>query len=83
MFNAVSWQLFGAGSGQNKVALEAGVDDLNDDVLVGKADDKAVFWGVTRQVRCQMQTVVRVTSRPTTCSSPVSQVVYEHSLEWT
>lgn len=31
------------GSSENKVSLEAGVNDLNNDVLVCEADDKAVF----------------------------------------
>lgn len=47
MVDAVSWQLLRVGSAKDKVTLEACVDDLYDDVLVGETDDKSVFWCVT------------------------------------
>lgn len=46
MVYAVSWQLFRVSGAEDEVTLEAGVDDLYDDVLVGEADDKSVFWRV-------------------------------------
>ena len=32
--------------GENEVTLDAGVDDLDDDLLVGEANDQAVLRGV-------------------------------------
>lgn len=46
MVDAVSWQLFRVSGAEDEVTLETGVDDLYDDVLVGEADDKSVFWRV-------------------------------------
>lgn len=37
-------------SGQNEISLQAGVDDLADDVPVGETNDKAVFRRVAAQV---------------------------------
>jgi hypothetical protein len=53
MLDAISRQLLGMGSSQNKVTLEAGVDYLYNDVFVGEADDKPVFWSITNSVRRQ------------------------------
>ena len=36
-------------SGQNEISLQAGVDDLADDVLVGETNNKAVFRRVAVQ----------------------------------
>ena len=42
--DAVTWELFGASCCEDEVALQTGVYDLGDDVLVCEADDKAVLW---------------------------------------
>ena len=47
MVDAISWELLRASSGENKVALDTGVDDLGDDLLVCEADDQTVLGGVT------------------------------------
>lgn len=39
MVDAVSWELFRVSSGQDKVALQTSIDDLDDYVLVGETDD--------------------------------------------
>lgn len=44
--DAVAGKLPRAGSGEDKVTLDAGVDNLNDDLLVCEADDQAVLGGV-------------------------------------
>ena len=44
--DAVSWELFRASGGENEVALDACVDDLDDDLLVGEADNEAVLGGI-------------------------------------
>ena len=44
--DAVLGELVGVGGGEDAVAVELGVDDLADDVLVGEADDEAVLVGV-------------------------------------
>lgn len=49
VLDAVSWQLSRAGRSENIIALDAGVDDLNDDVAVGKANDEAVLGCVTEK----------------------------------
>ena len=46
VLDTVAGELVCVGSGENKVTLELGVDNLGDDVLVGDADDQAVFGGV-------------------------------------
>jgi len=49
LFNTVSWQLSGASRGEDEVTLKAGIDDLNDNVLVGDTNDETVFRGIARQ----------------------------------
>lgn len=46
MLDAVPWKLARVGLAEDEVALNASVDDLGGDVLVGDADDQAVFWCV-------------------------------------
>ena len=46
MVDAVTWELFRASGGENEVALDACVDDLDDDLLVGEADNEAVLGGI-------------------------------------
>ena len=46
MVDAVTGKLLRAGSGENKVALNTCVDDLDDDLPVGEAYNEAVFGGV-------------------------------------
>ena len=56
MVDAVTWELFGASSCEDEVALQTGVYDLGDDVLVCEADDKAVLRGVARKPRMRQST---------------------------
>ena len=44
MVNAVPGELLGRRCAKDKVALDAGVDDLYDDLLVCEADDETVLW---------------------------------------
>jgi len=44
--DAVSRELVGVGRGEDDVALDLGIDDLGDDVLVCESDDEAVLWRV-------------------------------------
>ena len=46
MVDTVAGKLLGAGSGKDKVALDACVDDLDDDFPVGEAYNEAVFGSV-------------------------------------
>ena len=46
MVNTVVGELLGARSGKDEVTLKAGVDNLDDDLLVCEADDQTVFGGV-------------------------------------
>jgi hypothetical protein len=43
MVDTIARKLFRSGSAKNKVALKTGIDDLHNNFLVGKADNKAVF----------------------------------------
>jgi len=36
-------------SSQDEISLQAGIDDLNDDVLVREADNEAVFGSIAGQ----------------------------------
>ena len=45
--DAVAGKLLRAGSGEDEVSLETGIDNLDDDLLVREADDQAVFGCVT------------------------------------
>jgi hypothetical protein len=47
MLYPISWQLLRSGGRQDKITLEAGVDDLDDDVFVGESNDQTVFRCVT------------------------------------
>ena len=49
--NAVARKLLRAGSGEDKVSLETGIDNLDDDLLVREADDQAVLRGVVLVLR--------------------------------
>ena len=46
MVDAVAGELPRASVGEDKVTLDASVDDLDDDLLVGEANDQAVLGGV-------------------------------------
>ena len=46
MVDAIARELLRAGSSEYEVALEASVDNLDDDLLVCEADDQTVFGGV-------------------------------------
>ena len=41
--DAIAGELLRGRSAKNEIALEASVDNLNDDLLVGEADNKAVL----------------------------------------
>ena len=43
MVDTVSGELFRGGGGEDKVSLDASVDDLADNLLVGEADNQAVL----------------------------------------
>lgn len=60
--------------------MKAGIDDLNDDVLVGDTNNETVFGGVARQV---MNSFGGATENPvhTICSWPVLQGASGHSLQ--
>lgn len=69
--DAVAGKLPRAGSGENKVTLDTGVDNLYDDLLVGEADDQAVLGGVA--AKCNVSNNIfslHKTTAHTTCSSP-------------
>ncbi len=44
--DAISWELLRAGGNEDEITLNACVDDLDDDLLVGETDNKAVFRSV-------------------------------------
>lgn len=46
VFDTVSWKFCRAGRGKDEITLQAGVDDLNDDILVAEADDETVFGSI-------------------------------------
>ena len=46
MANTVAGKLARVCLGEDEVTLEACINDLNDDVLVGEADDEAVLGGI-------------------------------------
>ena len=48
--DAVSRELLRGRSRENEVTLQTRVDDLHDDLLVGEADDQAVFWCVAERI---------------------------------
>ena len=50
MVDAVTWELFRASGGENEVALDACVDDLDDDLLVGETDNQAVLGSVATKL---------------------------------
>ena len=50
MVDAVAGKLTRASVGQNEVTLDAGVDDLDDDLLVGETDNQAVLGGVAAKL---------------------------------
>jgi hypothetical protein len=49
--DAVAGKLSRTSSDEDKVTLKASVDDLGDDLLVGEADDEAVFGCVARSTQ--------------------------------
>jgi hypothetical protein len=59
MLDAISWELSRASSSKDKVTLEAGVDDLDNDILVCDADDEAVLGGVANEVLDWFQSCCR------------------------
>ena len=50
MVDAVAGKLLRAGSGEDEVSLETGVDNLDDDLLVREADDQAVLRSVAEKI---------------------------------
>ena len=46
--DAVAWKLARVSLGENEIALNACVDDLDDDLLVRETDDQAVLGGVAK-----------------------------------
>ena len=54
--NAVAGKLLRAGSSEDEVSLEAGIDNLDDNLLVREADDQAVLRSVAEKtVRTRSQ----------------------------
>ena len=53
MVDSVSWELLRPGSSENEVPGDTGVDDLHNDLPVGKSDNKAVFRCVAVGNSCQ------------------------------
>lgn len=50
VLNPVPRELAGVGGDENKVTLQARIDDLDGDVLVGEANDKAVLGRIAKLV---------------------------------
>ena len=48
--DAVAGKLLRAGSGEDEVSLEAGIDNLDDNLLVREADDQAVLRSVAEKI---------------------------------
>ena len=53
----------GVCTGEDDVSLDLGVHDLSDDVLVGEADDEAVFWAVVLVLRLSHQSLAGIVVR--------------------
>jgi hypothetical protein len=68
--DAVSWKLLGGGSGENKVSLDASVHNLNDDLLVGEADNQAVFRCIAAKQQSYNLSSAQDASTRTICSWP-------------
>lgn len=60
MVNAVARELLGGRSAEDEVALEARIDDLNNDLLVREADDQAVLGCVVLVLRLGDQSLARI-----------------------
>ena len=60
MVDTISGELSRVGRSENKVALQAGVDDLDDNVLVRYADYEAVLGRVVLVLRLRNEPLARV-----------------------
>ena len=58
--DAVAGELLGCSSAKHEITLEAGIDDLDDDLLVREADDKSVLGRVVLVLRLRDQPLARV-----------------------
>ena len=61
MVDAVAGELPRASVGEDKVTLDASVDDLDDDLLVGEANDQAVLGGVAASQSSDLDFITNMT----------------------
>ena len=79
MVDAIPWELLRAGGYEDKVALNMGIDNLGDDMIVCEADNKTVFGSVAG-VTIKLLNNAAKCALLTTCSSPGSSNAFGHEL---
>ena len=60
MVNTIARKLFRGSRGEDKVALQAGIHNLDDDLLVREADDKSVLRRIVLVLRLGDQALARI-----------------------